>query len=472
MSNIATIHTLPVLRLTKAREHPSANASPVEHQTSTHRVRYWRELELDKAARWKTFAKFPLVLNADGSLWEPACLWLLDKAQARPSTLTSLTSVAQGLRDYKVFLDDLGLEWDDFSSVDKYARPTYLYRIHLQGLVNSDSLARSTASRRMSTVIGFYRFLMGHPRMQFEPLNEPWVDRQYAFAYRNEMGFKQVRTVVATDVSIQASKSEDAWDATIKDGGKLRPLSVEEQLALVATLKRLGNTEYELMHYVALLTGARVQTVLTMRWGYFQNSPSEVNQWPYKLRCGPGTGIDTKRDVTNVYLSIPRALYEMLHVYVHSERAQRRRAKTRLAEDPTNHLFLTSQGSPYYESKDDRNDAWAFEAIMRRSSPIGQNLREFMAEKVIPDVRKTIPQFKYKFHDLRATFGMNWVDHVIAKDDTKQKYMWARDQLRKLLWHKDAITTDRYLEYRQHMHQLQQSQDDWNEALVRLIRGL
>jgi hypothetical protein len=42
------------------------------------------------------------------------------------------------------------------------------------------------------------------------------------------------------------------------------------------------------MHYVALLTGARIQIVLTLRWGAFSTLPSKVNQWPFKLQCGPG----------------------------------------------------------------------------------------------------------------------------------------------------------------------------------------
>jgi hypothetical protein len=239
----------------------------------------------------------------------------------------------------------------------------------------------------------------------------------------------------------------------------------------LARWKVFPNPEYELMHYVSLLTGARVQTVLTLRWSNFRAAPSKVTQWPYKLRCGPGTGIDTKRDITDVYLSVPRFLYEMLHVYANSDRAKHRRAKSRLVEDPSNYLFLTNQGSPYYESKDDRNAVRSSDEPLLRSSPTGQNLREFMSEKVVPEVRKTLPKFEYRFHDLRATFGMNWVDHVVGKENTKHNYMWARDQLRKLMWHKRATTTDLYLEYREHKHHLEKAQAGWNQDLVDLIQS-
>lgn len=390
-SNTVKLHTLPVLRLTTVSDHPGLGFLPVNHQHGGQTIKYWREPEVGKAARWTTYPKFPLVLNADGSPWEPACLWLLDRAQARPLRLSSLASVAQGLKDYKVFLDDLGFEWDDFSAVDKYNRPTYLYRTYLQGLINAGEIKRTTASRRMSAVVGLYRFLYNHSRMRFEPLNPPWVETQLGFEYKDSKGFKQVKQVVSTDVSIRVSKRSSAWDNTIADGGKLRPLTVQEQQCLIAALKRLNNTEYSLMHYVALLTGARVQTVLTLRVANFLLSPGKVAQWPYKLRCGPGTGIDTKRDATGVYLSVPRALYEMLHVYVLSDRAKRRRAKSILGEDEANYLFLTNQGAPYYEAKDDRNALRDSTEPLRRSSAIGQNLREFISEYVIPEVRKKLP---------------------------------------------------------------------------------
>lgn len=468
----ASLHTLPILRLTQVSNRPGSNSLPVDHQVAGRHVKYWRELQPDKAARWKTFLKFPLVLNADGSIWEPACMWLLDRAQANPLKQSSLPSIAQGLRDYRLFLDELCLTWDDFSGVDKYTLPTYLYRTHLQELINSGFISKSTASRRMSTVIRFYRFLMDHKSMRFEPMNQPWVERQVGLHYKDSKGLSQVHTVVTTDVSIRAVKRDYAWDATIADGGRLRPLTVDEQRGLVAALKTLGNREYELMHYVSLFAGARVQTVLTLRWGYFQDPPDTIEQWPYKLRCGPGTGIDTKRDVTNVYLSIPRVLYEWLHVYANSDRAQRRRAKSKLGDDPSNYLFVTNQGSPYYESKDDRNAVRSSDDVLRRSSPIGQNLREFMGEKVIPEVRKTMPQFTYRYHDLRATFGMNWIDSVMGKHGAKEQYMWARDQLRKLMWHKHATTTDLYLEYRHHMHQLEKAQAGWDQDLVNLIQSV
>jgi hypothetical protein len=469
MSHMASVYTLPIFRNTRVVDEPAPGRIPVDHQVKGKRVKYWRELRASKSVKWETFPRFPLVLNADGSPWPPACMWLLDRARAKPHKLSSLNPVAQGLRSYKEFLDEFGLQWDDFSAIDKYLRPTYLFKTHLQDLINSGTLKHSTASSRMHAVVGFYRFLMESGRLGFRPQNAPWIDRTIGLEYLDSKGFRQSKAVTTTDVSIRVPKRDYAWDRRINDGGKLLPLSRHEQKALVMALKQLGNRDYELMHYAALLTGARIQTVLTLRWGDFATAPSQINQWPLKVQCGPGTGIDTKGDVSEVFLAVQRDLYEWLHTYAISVHAKSRRERSHLKQDPTNYLFLSSRGRPHYESKDDRNAIRHSDEPLKRSSTMGQNLRSFITERVIPEIRKTIPDFHYQFHDLRATFGINWVDAVMENQDTRQRYLWARDQLRRLMWHKRPTTTDRYIDYRQQIQNLEKAEAEWNQHLLDLI---
>lgn len=467
-----SVYTIPALRLTKVAEVAASGGVLVEYQRHAQRIKYWRVPIQPTETRWTKFRSFPLVVDGSGAPWAPACLWLLDKAQAKPNNIGSLKPLAQDLAAYKVFLDELALEWDDFSAVEKYALPTYQYRNHLHALLNAGDLKKSTASRRMSTVISWYRFLMRNPRMNFNPANDPWVETELGIAYQDDKGFKQVASVITTDISIKKSPRQDAWDETIQDGGKLRPLPVDEQRAVVKALQQLGNREYELMHYTALLTGAREMTVLTLRIRDVMLPVEQITQWPHKIRCGPGTGIDTKGDVSNVILAVPRELYSQLHAYAVSKQARRRQARTALREDPSNYLFLTQHGQPYYESKEDRNALRDSTEPMRRSALDGRPLRKFIEQRVIPLVRKSHPKFKYRFHDLRATFGMNWVDFQMQQagpEGFAKRYQWARDELRKLMWHKSAMTTDKYLEYREHMHHLQLAQEGWSKHLVELI---
>ena len=471
MQQAPKVYTLPIFRNTQVTSGRAPGCIPVDHQVNGKRIRYWREVRSSKLTNWETFPQFPLVLNGDGSPWGPACMWILERARGKPHKISSLNPVAQGLRAYKQFLEEFGLQWDDFSSVDKYLRPTYLYRVHLQDLINDGMIKRSTASGRMHTVVGFYRFLMESERMGFRAEHAPWVDRTIGVQYRDSKGFTHVKQTTTVDLSIRVPQRTYAWDRRINDGGKLMPLSLKEQQILVIALRRLGNREYELMHYVALLTGARIQTVLTMRWGAFMTSPNKVNQWPLKLQCGPGTGIDTKGDVPNVYLTIQRELYEWLHVYAVSDRARSRRQKSKLLQDPINYLFLSNQGGSHYESKDDRNALRDSAHPLKRSSSTGQNLRSFISDYVIPEARKTIPDFRYQFHDLRATFGLNWVDAAMASGSERERYLWTREQLRKLMWHRNASTTDRYIEFRRHVENLDAAEAGWNNDLLELIRS-
>ena len=468
----ASTRTLPRLRLTRVSDCPGPGYLPVDHWHNGKHVKYWRAPWGPRETRWTSFTKIPLVLDSNGSPWPPACLWLIERARAKPLSVASLKPIAQDLAAYKAYLDEMALDWDDFSSVDKYPRPTYIYRTRLSELVNARALMPSTASRRMSTVIAFYRFLMKDPRAHFDPANSPWIDKGVNIAYTDEKGFKQVKEVNTTDISIKVPKREDAWDGVISDGGKLRPLPIKEQRALIAALKKLGNVEYSLMHWIALLCGAREMTALTLRVRDFERTAEAIRQWPHKLRCGPGTGIDTKRDVQGVYLTIHRALYELLHAYAVSERARKRRSKSTLGETSNNYLFLTNQGQPYYESKQDRSAEHNANSPQRRTALDGRRLREFIKSAVIPEVRTTIPGFNYRFHDLRATFGMNWVDDFMRGDGDKpnSRYVWARDQLRRLMWHKNPQTTDRYLEHREHMHNVERAQEGWSGHIVDLIR--
>jgi hypothetical protein len=443
---------------------------PINHQINGAKIRYWREITSDKSSQRLTFPKFPIVLNADGSPWEPAVLCLMDRAQSNPTKLSSLLPIAQALRDYKLFLDEYGLEWNDFSSIEKLLRPTYLYLAYLEELVNSGQIKPSTANRRMSTVIGFYRFARHDHRLRFAPVNEPWGEKKIGLRYRDIKGFNRVKEVVTTDLRIHVPSGEDALSGDIDDGGKLKPMTIDEQKALVCALRTLGNTEFSLMHYLGLLTGAREMTIMTLRLRDFLRAPSSIPSWPYKVRCGPGTGIDTKFDKTDVHLNIPQALYRMLHVYGVSERAKKRRTKSRLGESHQNYLFLTRQGNPYYEGKDDRNAVQEMSKPLRRTSAQGQSLRAFITKHVIPEVRNSLPKFHYKFHDTRATFGMNWVDHVMGTENADSKtYYWAIDQLRKLMWHKSTTTTEKYLEYRRHRQHLDSALQGWASHLLDMI---
>jgi len=262
--------------------------------------------------------------------------------------------------------------------------------------------------------------------------------------------------VTSTDLQILASKADDPLDDTIQDDGKLRPLLLEEQKWVMEAADALGNGEMYLFILFMLLTGARIQTVGTLRVRHFiQANPAFSNGIAgqgqvFKLKAGPGTGIDTKRN-KNKTLQIPNLLYEALHVYVTSDRARRRREMAAGGDHLDQYFFLTQQGSPYYTAKaqSSRYDP----SMARRHHKNGGTVRQFLKERLIPFVRNRYdPKFKFRIHDLRATFGMNQTDiqmslvqaGVIALNK-------ARSIVKELMWHTSSATTDKYLDYRKQM---------------------
>ncbi|MCY4755485.1 site-specific integrase [Pelomonas aquatica] len=470
MSNLPSTERLPVLQITRVSETPEPNATSVHLSAGSRERLYYRAPVASKTARGTKFFKFPVVKNGDGSPWAVACLYLLDRAKLRPLAMETLGSVAGDLAHYKSFLEEFEYEWDEFHSAEPYALPTYQYRAHLLHLLKVGSTSHGVASRRMAAVIAFYRHLQKQERYGFRPAFSPWQDRSVSITYKDAQGFEQSMGVKTTDISIPVPNSSDPWDASIDDGAKLRPLPQTEQQALISALRELGNTEMSLMHETALLTGARAQTILTFRLKHFSRPPAQVAS-DYKLRCGPGTGIDTKRSKSGVYLTIPKLFYERLYTYAQSERARRRREKSVLGDAEENYLFLTQHGKPYYEGVDERNSQRENDELLK-SAKIAQGLRNYILERVIPLVRKKLsnPDFSYRFHDLRATFGMNFVDFFEKEvEGNPEKRKWVMHQLRELMWHKNVQTTMKYIDYRRNLHMLKSAEEGWGTHLIKLL---
>jgi hypothetical protein len=437
---------LPTLQPSRLADAPTADSVQVRYSHHGRAVAYSRNLVGKREVR--TLQRVPIVLCNDGSPWAEATLYLLDRAKLNPRQTSSLVPIANDLVAYRRWLDEYGFEWDDFNSHERLATPTYQYRAFLISEIEAGRISRNVARRAISTLLGFYRHLIGHARYRFVPKHAPWRESRVGISATDGKGFGHIIQVTTTDLTIAKAESGTIGDMVIEDGGKLRPLPWDEQKVLFAVLRALGNTEYLLMHLISILTGARLQTVLTLRLSHFLTPPSKVAKL-YKLRCGPGTGIDTKGSKGNVYLVMAQPLYEAIHIYALSERAQRRQDKSSRGRDQSNYLFLTQQGNPFYDSNEDRMRLPG----TRRTVKTGQALWDFINKQVIPEVRRTIPGFHYRFHDMRATFGLNWCDAVEKIEGTPFSYQWALNQLRQRMWHSNSDTTEKYLNYR-HTHRL------------------
>lgn len=405
----------------------------------------------------------PVVVDGNGALWPEANLYILSRLEgAINPNMTTYTGIASDLAAFKRFLEDENINFIEFPQ-RKLFRPTYRYRGDLQLRIRASQIAPTTARRRMTSVIGFYRWLIEEKLI--EPENPPWQEGDAYFKFTDSKGFSRTKLVKTTDIAVRVAKQIDPYDGAIDDEGKLRPLTEQEQLWLMESLAELGNTEMTLIHLLALFTGARIQTILTLRTCHVRpDFAADVTE--IRIPVGPGTAIDTKND-KRLMLIIPRWLFEKLRVYSFSERARKRREKAgNDAEDQ--YLFLSIRGAPMYTSKSDRQKFDERHSI--RHEKEGQAVRQFISERVIPMIKKKSGgKFQYRLHDLRASYGMNLTDQQLdLVREGKATLHQVREFVKARMGHESAATTDRYLNYRQNLRFIAKVQLEFESHLKTL----
>lgn len=383
---------------------------------------------------------FPVILNSDGGPWPHANRFLLNKLKLiiRPAYKT-LESIAIDLQNFRRWLDNEKVDYLKFSK-NIFARPTYQYCTYLHDEINQGNISPNTAKRRMGNVQNFYRWLE-YTGIKFAyPL---WQERDAYITFKNDKGFSGFKKVKKTNLagSIKTPKHRNNYSDCIEDGGKLRPLPKDEQKALIQALKNISNPEMTLAFLIALTTGARLQTVFTLRRQYFEKPPVDNSQ-TIKIKAGVGTLVDTKYSKAMV-LFIPGWLYERIYIYMKSERAQKRLQRSHFVYEKENHqyLFLTHTGLPYYISNQDP-------FIDRfKIPPKGNGVAQFILQQLKPELTRLGYLFSIRFHDLRATFGMNLVEEkqstLSNTADLFNVLMFVRDRM----GHCKLSTTENYLNY-------------------------
>lgn len=420
---------------------------------------------------------FPVMLDRNSVPWDLGTLYILSRLEGQTyPNMTTMQGCADDLGAYKEWLDDhhnpdeLLLNFPKM----KQRRPTYRYHGFLKQKIYAREIAANTAQRRMSTVVAFYRWMI--EEKLFEPDNDPWQEKTYQLFFKNRQGFSVTKKVASTDVRIAAPKTDDPLDGAIQDGGKLRPLPENEQRWVLEAAEALGNGEMYLILLFMILTGARIQSAGTLRVRHFAQpkvvfskalaGDSEV----FKLRAGPGTGIDTKYD-KNFVLQVPRALYELLNTYALSERSKFRRSLVPGGDHADQYLFLTQQGNPYYTAKEEtlRYDP----NFKRRHHKRGGTVRQFLKDHLIPYVKRHHdPKFHFQIHDLRATYGMNMTDvHMVLVQQGVITLHQARNNVRALMAHESSATTDLYLDFRKQMEAVYAAVNGYGDQVCAWIDG-
>ena len=234
-----------------------------------------------------------------------------------------------------------------------------------------------------------------------------------------------------------------------------------------------SSREYQLMFYLALFTGARLQTICTLRIKYLFNRESDSHGF-IRLPVGAGTGIDTKFQKPMTLL-IPNWLAQGLKIYINSEQARQRRQKSNYGDSEENYVFLTKLGTPFYTSKAEQQELTErIKASDFFCSKLklyeGEAVRSYLKVVLLPEIRLIDPQFQsFKFHDLRASFGMNLLESQLEHLSEGHSAMTAVEYVQARMGHRNISTTLQYLNYKSRLQWRSKIQHEYESTLMQYV---
>lgn len=442
----------------------------------------------------------PFLFNEDGTPWYEANLFYYRQsidADVGYDTTEELRLKASRLLDYKFFCEGFtvkghdadGNEVDisapidylDFSASRPGNRPTYRYFMHL--LYNDDISAKNLNIRTLA-VYDFYKFLAKLPGYNIDIIR---VEKtKEAFIKIAQGRFKKVEKRSQT-VNATAQATPVPLGYVRDQGEDLRPLSNEQRDELIKVLDEEFNVDERLIHKLALFTGARKQSIFTMRMKHIRMlaatelAEDGITSKPKAtvakdgtliLKAGPGTGIDTKFGKRQT-LHFPKKLIEKLEMYADSNEAKKRRELFKLIHgnvlnDDDMYLFISTKGNCHYMAKDDPR----YRKVKTR--PKGEHTN-YLKEKLLKYVSDTFPR-AFTFHWQRATFAYSLYQHLapLVVHDMNVELEPGKGQLRPgeeirriqvRLHHKDRETTEHYLKLFTNFDEQVAAQESYEDRL-------
>lgn len=389
----------------------------------------------------------PVIIQSDNTIWELASVYLQSLLIERLLGQSSLESTANALLDYLRFLEHTGLDILHLPPTEP-ERVTHRYRAFLLRQIRHSKTAPSTANQKITKTVQFYKFCSANKLFHKNSLrNLPYEEVEKRIIVNTDFGLRKEKIVKSTNLNIPVPRKHYSVDV-IKDGGALHPLTDSEQNFLKQYLRDTASREFQLMCYLALYTGARLQTVCTIR---VQNIKNLENQTAdpfddtYSLKVGANTVIDTKYGIS-MRIKIPTWLINELLAYTASKAWKDRAKLSYYGNTPNNYVFLTSRGSAYYTSLTEIEDRRSNDSIKgfkpKRGLSVVTHINQMLQKLNAEDLKVN----HFTFHDLRATFGINILKAMIRcgfKHD--QALMYLKDRM----GHRFISTTMRYLEHAQ-----------------------
>jgi len=428
----------------------------------------------------------PVILQGDGHPWAVANQYLISVAQKLTPKYNPKTvhQIAVGLVQYRRFLEDNNLDPLNFN-VPERRRPLARFVRHLQDLVDTGRIAGSTANNRKNAVQNFYRGIVESGILDKALIDDGVIleeRERYHFTVGVFGKMSQYR-VKETNHKIRYFRSNTDDPDIIMDGGKRKPLLPIYQAQLFEELEN-HNHAYYLMFLFALYTGARLQTVLTLRIKYFRGCRRDNDSYAL-IPYGNGSEVDGKQNKRGT-LWVPNWLVNSLLTYVESDVARSRREHSYYGDNDENYIFLTRSGEAYYTSMkemlDKQSDEIDSRVVVQRAKTSankeGEAIGVFIRETLRPALEGKYGYFPhFSFHDLRATFGINLIEKIYTaidkanlirreKGQSRHLYEGALREVTKRMNHNDEMTTRKYVAFRGRSEWRKQMIDSYEDSLL------
>lgn len=386
----------------------------------------------------RAISRLPQIFWASGDGWAEANHWLLEKATTVGIKIKTVASLAKHLYSYAAFLeipqeDRTKLDWRHFP-IRLADRAIVRFRGHLMKQIDRGILAPATARARMSAVIQFYRHAEAHEFVT--PETAMWKEKSVVLPWYDTAGFKRAMVRIKTDLAIP---NRAPLGTNLEDG--LLPLSETHMTEVLEFSSQSQTTELHLMLATGFFTGARIETITTLRIENLEQArPDPYMKAFFLIRVGPGTGVATKFDVEGDLL-VPDFLLAALKKYAYSTERLKREAKA--ASENRSILFLTSHGRTYS----------------------GESMRRLMTDLRRGAIRAGLKFMqRFKFHETRATYG-TWIMKIALSVTTVPA---AIAFVKNSMLHKHEATTMKYVKFLEVTKGKQEASAAFSEAFTGL----
>ncbi|NRP09027.1 MULTISPECIES: site-specific integrase [unclassified Marinobacterium] len=456
--------------------------------------------------------KFPFIFKGNGEPWEMGNLYLICKfdevAALKKPPVSTFRVLATHITDFISFIERFRQQQIDKTPnlpasklVDEFYLPrpkaqriTYMYRRDLVERARdpNENLSFSTASNRINAVVDFYRFLQNILPPEKFPY-PPYELKTAKIAVDDQVGGRTINKV-STDLAIPSSTAPVELNGELlEEKERLRPLSEAEQVIVNEQLKLMGNYTFQLIAWVILMTSARIQTACTLRikdlrYAYDNRVIEEVEgltddegsrHFEYVIPIGAGFSTDLKKqnELNKVgFLYIPAPLMDLLIEYVDSEYHQQCMAHENsfYGVSDENYVFLSSRGVPYYTSDKEFSDRRSSEYSTRINykdaagwkTTEGESIRQW-TNQLCELIQLRHESFRrFRPHDLRATYGLNFVRDAMDAGWSRTEIMNA---LAKRMSHESPLMSAHYVDFDmvgEYTRNLQKGHSDRNHALI------